>query len=99
MLRVDSAVLPDSDWYRLQRTIARFETSWNRGDRPEIAEYLADDEPHREALLIELVHADLEFRLKAGEEARVEEYLWKYPKLACDRSTVVGLIKTEWSFR
>jgi Protein kinase domain len=99
MLREDSAVMPDSDWYRLQRIIARFETSWRQGDRPQIAEYLADDEPHREALLIELVHADLEFRMKAGEAARVEEYLWKYPNLACDRSTVVGLIKTEWSFR
>ncbi len=99
MLRVDSVAMPDPDWYRLQRIIAGFETSWKRGDRPQIAEYLSPDEPHRDALLIELVHADLEFRLKAGEAARVEEYLWKYPKLACDRSTLVGLIKTEWSFR
>ena len=29
----------------------------------------------RRALLLELVHAELEFRLKAGESARVEDYL------------------------
>jgi serine/threonine protein kinase len=99
MLRADSVAMPDSDWFRLQRIIAGFETSWKRGDRPEIAEYLAPDEPHRDQLLIELVHAEMEFRLKAGESARVEEYLRKFPELARDRLTVLALIKTEWSFR
>ena len=51
---------------------------------------ISPDEPHREPLLIELVHAEMEFRLKAGEAARVEEYLRKFPQLARDRSTVLG---------
>jgi serine/threonine protein kinase len=99
MRPVDSLGMPDPEWYRLQRIIAGFETSWKRGDRPQIGDYLAKDEPRRETLLIELVHAELEFRLKAGESARVEDYLRKYPQLERDPSTVLELIKAERSFR
>ena len=50
--------------------------------------------------MVELVHSDLEFRLKAGEPARVEEYQVSYPEeLAGDRESLVDLIVTEWSIR
>ena len=42
------------------------------------------------------MHVDLEFRLKAGESARVEEYLERYPALAQDGNAVVELINS-WS--
>ena len=76
----DSEGMPDSEWDRLQRIIAGFETAWRRGARPRIADYLPAEDPHREALLVELVHADLEFRIKSGESARVEDYLRKVPR-------------------
>ena len=41
-----------------------------------------DSQAARLALLVELVHVELELRLKAGEPARVEEYLRRYPELA-----------------
>ncbi len=95
----DLGGLPEDEWGRLQRSIAWFEARWRRGERPSIDGHLRDDDPRREELLIELVHADLEFRLKAGEAARVEEYLRRYPALARDRSTIVGLIRAEWTVR
>jgi predicted ATPase len=48
---------------------------------------------------VELVHVDLELRLKGGEPARVEEYLARYPSLAADRAAVVDLILTEHEVR
>ena len=99
MIPGDSKEIPDSEWDRLQGIIADFETAWRRGGRPKIGVHLPDDDPYREALLVELVHADLEFRIKAGESARVEDYLHKYPSLARDRATVVGLIRAECSLR
>ena len=95
----DSEGIPDSEWDRLQRIIAGFETAWRQGGRPKIGDYLPVDDPRREALLVELAHADLEFRIKSGESARVEDYLRKYPSLARDRTTVLGLIRAECSFR
>src|SRR5262249_23561520 len=42
---------------------------------------------------------DLELRLKAGEAARVEEYLARYPELAGDRAATLGLIAAEHELR
>ena len=38
----------------------------------------------RAPVLLELVHADLECRLKAGEGTRAEDYLRRYPELAAE---------------
>src|SRR5579871_1311663 len=55
--------------------LARFERLWT-GGRPAIDDFLAaSPADERPAVLVELVHADLEFRLRAGEPARVEDYL------------------------
>ncbi len=91
--------LSDGEWERLERTIEAFEASWRAGGRPRIEDDLGALGPYREPLLLELVHTELEFRLKAGEPARVEEYLGRFPELADDRATVLGLIKTEWTLR
>ena len=45
---------------------------------------------------MELVHVDLEFRLKAGEAARVESYLDRYPHLTQDSATVLDLLEAEY---
>jgi WD40 repeat protein/serine/threonine protein kinase len=89
--------LSSADCAELERTIDRFEDAWERGDRPAITDYLPL-EGHR-ALLIELVHVELECRLKAGEEARVEEYLQRYPELGRERSVVVELLAAEYQHR
>src|SRR5262249_61321186 len=80
------------EWPALEGVIKRFEEAWRRGLHPVIEAYLPDDEELRQALLIELVHTELEFRLKSKEAARVEEYLARYPELAGDRNAGRGRV-------
>jgi serine/threonine protein kinase len=86
-------------WAACEPVLARFEAAWHRGPRPAIADYLPPAGEHRPALLLELVHTDLEFRLKAGEVARVEEYLSRYPELGEGGAGLVGLIAAEYRLR
>jgi hypothetical protein len=64
-----------------------------------IDDYLLAGDGLRCRLLIELAHIDLELRLKAGEAARVEEYLARYPELAADRPAALELISAEYHLR
>src|SRR5262249_11477038 len=84
---------------RLERAISRFEAAWQQRPNPPLDEHLVGEGPARRDLLVELVHIDLEFRLKQGEAARVEDYLARYPELADDTATVLGLIGTEHNLR
>ena len=80
--------------------MARFEEAWGRGERPDIAGLLAAAGPDGgPALLVELVHTDLEYRLKAGENGRAEDYLRRFPALAADAEAVVQLAAAEYELR
>jgi hypothetical protein len=74
--------------------VERFEEAWQSGRRPALDEYLPADGPGRRPLLVHLVHVDLERRLKAGEPARVEEYLARYPDLG-EAGVVLALLAAE----
>ena len=87
------------DWLALKDAVKRFEHAWRQGPRPAIDDYLPTGDPLRSRVLIELVHIDLELRLKAGEAARVEEYLARYPELADDRAVTLELIAAEHELR
>src|SRR5207248_3546425 len=84
-------VLADPAWARCEGLIKAFEEAWRRGPAPGLGDYLRADGPVRRALLLELAHVDLEFRLKTGEPARVEAYLGAYPELAADRRAALEL--------
>jgi predicted ATPase len=86
------------DWPALEAAVKRFENAWRRGERPAIDDYLPAGVPCGR-LLIELVHLELELRLKAGEAARVEEYLGRYAALAGDTAAAFDLIAAEFAFR
>lgn len=90
---------PDEDWRALKDVVKRFEMAWRERPRPELDDYLATVEPQRSRVLMELVHIDLELRLKAGDAARVEEYLARYPELRCDQAAAVELIAAEYALR
>src|SRR5262249_14397852 len=53
----------------------------------------------RKALLLELAHEELELRLRAGEPARTEDYLGRYPELRDDPEAALGLIAAEHAQR
>ena len=94
----DDATLNDYTWDESEDVIRSFEDAWEGPARPEILAYLPTGDG-RTRLLTELVHVDLEYRLRAGEPARVEEYLARYPDLSNDRAVVVDLITAEHKFR
>ena len=89
----------DEDWSALKDAMRRFEDAWRQGPRPAVDDYLPASGQLRSRVLIELVHIDLELRLKAGEAARVEEYLARYPELASDQAVTLPLIAAEHEFR
>jgi predicted ATPase len=89
---------PSEDWSALKDAVRRFESAWQQGLRPVIEDYLPVGDGLRSRLLPELVHLDLEMRLKGGEPARVEEYLARYPELTADRAAL-GLIAAEFTLR
>src|SRR4051794_12517876 len=91
--------LPPDEWERIQSSLAAFEESWCRGQRPSIEAYLEAEGPHREVMLVEMVNAEIELRIKSGEPARAEDYLARFPILALDPSRVLGLIRSEWRHR
>src|SRR5436190_5342794 len=86
-------------WTRCEALIKAFEEAWGRGEAPALSAYLEHAGTLRLALLVELAHADLEFRLKAGQAIRVEEYLSRYPELAEDGAAVLGLAMAECDLR
>jgi WD40 repeat protein/serine/threonine protein kinase len=77
----------------------RFEDAHERGEQPDIDAYLPAAGPERRAVLLDLVHIDLERRLKAREAARVEEYLGRYADLADDPAALAELLRAEYEQR
>jgi serine/threonine protein kinase/tetratricopeptide (TPR) repeat protein len=78
--------------------VEQFETAWHAGRHPAIEEFLTPGSDRR-AVLVELIHIDLEWRLKAGEPARVENYLDRYTELSDDAPAVLDLIAAEYELR
>jgi serine/threonine protein kinase len=87
------------EWLALRDIVMRFEQACRLSDPPAIDDYLPLHNPLRSRVLVELVHIDLEVRLKAGEAIRVENYLARYPELASDRTAILGLIAAEHELR
>jgi serine/threonine-protein kinase len=99
MLLDDPTELTTQQWSERERIIKRFEAEWRRGARPDLSDYLPDGAHLRRAVLRELVHTDLEYRLKDGEPARVEEYLARFPELKSDPEVELELITAELGLR
>ncbi len=79
----------------VEQRVERFETAWRDGRHPNLPDFLPAGGIERRATLLELVHTDLECRLKAGESARAEEYLQQYPELRDEQSAMLELIEVE----
>src|SRR5687768_9325879 len=68
----------------LEELVERFQQAWERGDNVLIDDFLPFDEVTKRSVLVHLIQVDLELRLKAGQEVRVEDYFARYPELADD---------------
>jgi WD40 repeat protein len=92
------ADLSRTAWLRFKEAVDRFEEGWQEGRRPLIEDYLPAAPDERRLLLAELVQVELEYRLKAGEAARVEEYWQRYPELRHEPAAF-ALIAAEYGLR
>jgi len=81
-----------------EAVVRRFEQAWRGPDRPDPAAFAPPDGPDRVPILNELVHVDLELRLRRGEDARVETYLERFPELA-RRELLLDLVAAEYQHR
>jgi predicted ATPase len=91
--------LAGAEWSECEDRLRAFEEAWRQGKAPAIDDYRAAPLSARHSLLLELACVDLEFRLKAGEPVRVENYLTRYPELAGDRAAALELIEAEYALR
>jgi serine/threonine-protein kinase len=94
-----TATLLPEQWDRLEGIVARYERAWQSGASPIIDDYLPRDAALRRAALVELIHTDMEWSLKAAVPARVEGYLTRFPELAGDRSVLLDLVVAEHHLR
>lgn len=79
--------------------IERFEAAWVAGHPISIEECLGAHSPDGLRLLVELVHCELELRIRRGEAARLDEYLARFPELHQSRSHLVDLVEAEYRIR
>jgi WD40 repeat protein/tetratricopeptide (TPR) repeat protein/predicted Ser/Thr protein kinase len=91
--------LYSDDSARLEQVIDRFDEAWHQGLRPTIDQFLPPTHVDSLALLRELVHVEMEWRLRGGEAVRVEGYLQRYPALVADRDGVLELLAAEFRLR
>src|SRR5438128_1018744 len=80
----------------LDAILNSFDAVWRNSPRPKIEAFLPEDRNRRQEALVELIHRDLELRLKTGEAVRVERYLESYPDLARDPLVVPALLLAEY---
>jgi hypothetical protein len=76
--------IDQEEWFAREAVLQRFDQAWRRGPRPVLEEWLPIDQSARRALLLEMVQTDMEYRLKEGEPARVEDYLDRFSELRSD---------------
>src|SRR4051812_38691242 len=99
--------LTNRDWHAtgseeaadLEERLRRFDQAWQRGERPAIGDYLPAANACRRAALVELVHIDLEYRVRAGEALRAADYLDRYPELGEEEGVLRSLQATEEELR
>jgi serine/threonine protein kinase len=95
----DGSELNSEEWSTREQILRRFEAAWHGGTQPQVEDYLPADEPMRPSVLVELVHVDLEYRLKRGQKARGEQYLDRFPELESDPAAKLELITAELEMR
>ncbi len=86
-------------WREVQDVVRTFRQALLRGERPAIEEYAPEGSTHRNAVLLELVHEEMEVRIKAGECLDIDAYVARFADLAADANAVVELVEAESALR
>ncbi len=62
------------DSERNHEILYRFEKDFHEGKNPQVNDYLQGEGDSRHRLLVELLHSNLELRIRAGQSLRVLDY-------------------------
>ena len=76
----------------------RFDEAWQAGLQPRLSAFAENAGPSQQ-VLFDLVSIDLEYRLKADEQIRCEDYFRRFPALAADQEACLDLIEFEYCLR
>lgn len=92
--------LSEEAYQRLAPMVRRFEEAWRAGPRPVLADFLPRrGDADRPVLLLELLHVDLELRVKAGDALPVVATYFRTYDAEIDRSAAIQLIAAEYDLR
>ena len=83
----------------IEDLIAEFEQRLLAGDDPDILEFADPGDPNLAILFDELLHTDLELRLRLGQGKKVEDYVNRFPELQERQDLLTELLKTEYKVR
>ena len=94
----------DAAWRAANDAADRLEAAWGRVCSPQgSVEFLRfvpkPNEPHRLAIVEELVKTDLEQRWRRGQPFRVEYYLMRVPELGHDPAQLARVLIEEYRIR
>ncbi len=81
------------DWTALQEVVRTFRAALRRGEQPEIEALVPAAGAGRRMVLVELIHEELEFRMKAGARVDPRAYLERFPELAEDAGVFSELVE------
>jgi serine/threonine-protein kinase len=82
-------------WTELQQIVRSFRGALRRGEQLDIEAFAWSARVSRRMVLVELIHEELEFRIKAGEAANLSVYLERFPELADDARALSELHAAE----
>jgi formylglycine-generating enzyme required for sulfatase activity/tRNA A-37 threonylcarbamoyl transferase component Bud32 len=87
-------------WQQLQELVDRFESARAGGAEADLGNFLPSAaEPHRLAVLVELIKTDLEMRFRSRQPILLEEYVRRYPELSTLPRLPVSLLYEEFRVR
>ena len=87
-----STQLDSLAWEGVQDLVRSFRQALLRGEHPSIEAYVPEGVPNRKAVLVELIHEEIEFRIKSGDSRGLTSYLARFPEVAADPRAIEELI-------
>ena len=94
------AIEQTAAWNVVAERLEAFVAAWETGSEPALAPFLPAASPAlRRLVLVELVKVDLDFRIRSGQPARVEDYLAAHPEIVDAAGPPVELVCEEYHLR
>ena len=94
----DDTMTQESVWAEHEKTIRAFEQAWRRGERPNLSDGIVSHTREPLRLLSELIQIEFEFRFRAAEQPRVEDYLRRFREIE-SKAEILELIGCELTLR